>query len=783
MAINNIKTSEDTLTPKEELINKIRFALSFTKYLDKLKAKLEKDSQKTELDGHWLDELKKHKKWIDRAGSTDYSSNQPFFEFIQHSLFAPLQGEDLMWGLVQPVYPYCIYATPALSGLLEQDIQVRLKPGVYINSRENADLIWKIMFYSFVLQKLYGFTMNDNLGIVTRIDDRETGLTKYFKIEIDTSYLEATIEGQLPHLKIEDISEYDAKGTLFEYLEQVLPFKMFSITGFVSVRGIKDTTYSILEEIRAAIIHQTTDSIVETTAMVLKMLQSLVQNRTIQFGLLPILKLNGKLINFDHARQLSITLNTSYAQGISNQEILKWLGQFHNEPKMVIVDKKSGADNGLLKGILKQGHYQMIALLPIYHQFHLVGHLEIASTSDLELTKQINVFALEQAMPLLAELVYRDSMEFNNQISQIVQAKFTSIHPSVQWKINESALMHLKNRIYDSHQAVVSDISFEQVHPFYGAIDIRNSTAIRNKATSDDLTIQLISLRTTLQAINDELDLKVIDAQLGMCQRWLDVLKNSCSAEIELSIYSFLESEVNPLLNYYKQHFPQTAESIMQYYDTVDPATGYVDKNRKAMEKSANIINNSINHHIEAFERRLQRLYPSYFESFRTDGVEYDIYLGQSIAPARPFHDHYLQEYRLLQLLSMAEIARNTNSLLPQMEVALHTTQLIFVTNKPINLTFRNDEKKFDVEGAYNIRYKIIKKRIDKVCIRETGERLTQPGKIAIIYLDTSTRKEYEKYIRYGQQLGYFKEKVEHLELEELQDVSGLKALRVGIKV
>ena len=282
--------------------------------------------------------------------STDYSSYQPFFEFIQHSLFAPIQGKDLMWGLIQPVYPYCIYATPALSGLLEQDLQVRLKPGVYINSRESSHLIWKIVFYSFVLQKLYGFSMNDSIGIVARIGDMETELTRYFRFEIDTSYLEVTVEGQLPHLKIEDISEYDAKGTLFDYLEQALPLKIFSITGFASVRVIKDTTHSILEEIRAAIINQTTDSIVETTKMVLKMLKSLVQNGTIQFGLLPILKLNGKLINFDLARQLSIVLNTSYAQSISNQEILNQLEKFNKDPKLVIVDKRSGEDKRFVTG-------------------------------------------------------------------------------------------------------------------------------------------------------------------------------------------------------------------------------------------------------------------------------------------------------------------------------------------------------------------------------------------------------------------------------------------------
>jgi len=98
-----------------------------------------------------------------------------------------------------------------------------------------------------------------------------------------------------------------------------------------------------------------------------------------------------------------------------------------------------------------------------------------------------------------------------------------------------------------------------------------------------------------------------------------------------------------------------------------------------------------------------------------------------------------------------------------------------------MDISFRNDEKRFDVEGSYNIRYQIIKKRIDKVCIKGTDERLTQPGKIAIVYLDAEIKQEYEKYVSYGQQQGYFKEMVEFLDLEELQDVSGLKAIRVSV--
>ncbi|MCK7559308.1 hypothetical protein MKQ70_31820 [Chitinophaga sedimenti] len=117
----------------------------------------------------------------------------------------------------------------------------------------------------------------------------------------------------------------------------------------------------------------------------------------------------------------------------------------------------------------------------------------------------------------------------------------------------------------------------------------------------------------------------------------------------------------------------------------------------------------------------------------------------------------------------------------PTLKVPLQTTQLILVHSNPIEISFRKDERRFDVEGAYNIRYEIMKKRIDKVRIRETKQRLTQPGTIALVYSYAREAEEYRKYIEFLQNKNILKPGIEMLELEELQGISGLKAMRVEI--
>src|SRR6185503_19133718 len=101
--------------------------------------------------------------------------------------------------------------------------------------------------------------------------------------------------------------------------------------------------------------------------------------------------------------------------------------------------------------------------------------------------------------------------------------------------------------------------------------------------------------------------------------------------------------------------------------------------------------------------------------------------------------------------------------------------------SQPLSISFRTEERKFDVDGAYNIRYEIVKKRIDKVRIKETNERLTQPGKIAIVYSQAKDATEYTEYIEFLQNLNLLKPGIERHDLEELQGVVGLKALRVDV--
>ena len=76
-----------------------------------------------------------------------------------------------------------------------------------------------------------------------------------------------------------------------------------------------------------------------------------------------------------------------------------------------------------------------------------------------------------------------------------------------------------------------------------------------------------------------------------------------------------------------------------------------------------------------------------------------------------------------------------------------------------------------------------MKKRIDKAIIKGSKERLTMPGKISVVYSQSSEALEYKRYFDYLRSKDFISGEIEELELEPLQGVQGLKALRIKVNI
>jgi hypothetical protein len=137
----------------------------------------------------------------------------------------------------------------------------------------------------------------------------------------------------------------------------------------------------------------------------------------------------------------------------------------------------------------------------------------------------------------------------------------------------------------------------------------------------------------------------------------------------------------------------------------------------------------------------------------------------------------------LWQLMVACGIAWLAEQIKGSLQNAFDATHLILVHHNPLSIRFRFDEKRFDVDGAYDVEHEIIRSRVDKATIKGDKQRLTQPGNIAIVYSRPEEEEEMLAYITFLRNKEFLCDGVERLELDDLPGVQGLRALRVEVKL
>jgi hypothetical protein len=262
---------------------------------------------------------------------------------------------------------------------------------------------------------------------------------------------------------------------------------------------------------------------------------------------------------------------------------------------------------------------------------------------------------------------------------------------------------------------------------------------------------------------------------------YLDHVKEGLNAGDEIGILDFLKRDIYPVFNHIKEINSDLSKLVDEYVSKLDDNLKVVYDKRKGYEDSVMLLNDKLASYIDNKQEEAQNMFPHYFERYKTDGVEYNMYIGKSLVKNKNYSDVYLYNLRLWQLQLMCEMENVAHNLKKDLPHQLDVASLILVHSNPMAIKFRMDEKQFDVDGAYNIRYEIIKKRIDKAHIKGTNDRITIPGKIAIIYSQDKDAIEYLKYIKYLQSKNYLLDEVEQLDLEDLQGITGLKSLRVSV--
>ncbi|WP_051666360.1 GAF domain-containing protein [Pedobacter sp. R20-19] len=765
---------------KNECVNfQIDSSLSFRPLVEYLKGRLKTEkSVKSEFYRFLLEKIEKEKVLLNSIKAKDLVQYKDTLELI-FTILTPLMDneDDLFWALSTPVPDEIFFSTNAFYNFFK-DHDPKNKVTKDSDPVEKKQLKF---IYNIILNRFYNFTTVIKSEIIYGHVNVETKITQYYNIQTDTKFVDIQHKGELPELNFEELGKHFQDDNELDYLLKHLPLKDFIFDGF-SIISITDVTLQhSIDGIRDALVNHNYQT--EAYTHVIQALKSLSGDGNLEFGLMPFLTVNNKLVFDNKEFSQSKLINSAKASNLEEEVFYSLVDKYKENPKAIFVSSIS--DDQITKDpflrVLKEAGVCSYSVLPVYYNTQLAGVLEVYSDHEVIIDDKL-LSRLRPAMPLIGQLFQYNIEDFNAKMDEVLMDKFTALQPSVQWKFNEAIWRFIQKNNGKAKINEIETVTFKKMYPLFGAIDIRNSTVERNKALKDDLNVLLNHLTSALKAIKKLVTLEITDKILFNCKDWIKRIGDLSSSNDENQLNEFLTVEVYPFLSIIKGNYPQTADVVDDYFKVIVPETGAAYANRRQLEVSMQLINTEVSQYLEKSQANLQASYPCYFAKFRTDGVEYDIYIGQEIAPNKPFDLLYLKNIRLWQLTSMVEIARLSKGLIGEMPFPLETTQLIFIHSNAIDISFRNDERRFDVEGAYNIRYEVVKKRIDKVLIKGKNERLTQPHKVSMVYFNPDEAKEYMEYIKYMQVEGYFNDDLEQLELEELQGVSGLSALRVGVK-
>lgn len=700
-----------------------------------------------------------------------------FYKIINLILPVSLMDEKVA-AIVSPFTMEPIFQSPAFIKIINTSEIVSSSWDSLIRTYDN---FMAIKAYAFVLKQFYGMETLIDIPQIFEARDKESGISRSYLIDYDTTFVNIVCKGTVPELTSEEKTYILENLTDVEFLKEKISPIDFEFQGFVIITATDVTEQEMVSSIRQSLISSEAIKDIKYFENIQNKMRNLFRVPDLIVTIAALKDNNILVLNTN--KQMDVNCVYQDSDHLKKEDFIGSLYEtavLSGKPVISSDIDFCNCNTAIESKMISNGIRSTI-VAPLKNEEETVGIISLASRISNSFNT-VDIMKLEEVLPLFSMSVKRSLEELDSRLQAIIQQQFTAIHPSVEWRFQQAALKYFDQGI-KGQQPEMEDIFFENVYPLYSATDIRGSSNHRNAAIQSDLLRQMTLVYGIIQNANDERPLPILEEILFRLGQYIHEVESVLTSGAEIEIVNFMKYEIDPVLHYLKDFNEKMKSSVKDYFDIVDSEFGTIYDKRRDFDESVEGLNRTISAFLDVEQIDAQDMFPHYFEKQSTDGVDFNIYIGDSMSESRTFNEIYLKNMRLWQLIIMCKIAHLSSSLKTKLMVPLETTHLIVVQDMPITVGFHLDEKNFHVEGAYNIRYEIMKKRIDKAVIKDSGERLTQPDAIAIVYSQEKEAREYTQYVEYLQAQKYLKDDIEDVELGDLQGIQGLRALRVYVNL
>ncbi|MEM6802072.1 MAG: hypothetical protein AAF696_11755, partial [Bacteroidota bacterium] len=421
-----------------------------------------------------------------------------------------------------------------------------------------------------ILNEFYGQNIEVDMAMMFSLTEEDSGLVTYYKGKVDTTYVQIKAKGPVKELSQQQIQELTNNVEDVSLWLDYLPPESFEFVGVVQVSMTDITEEQSFNNLKLSLLQKNAVADRENLKSIELQMRNYLNSPNLKLGVA------GK--GYGPGDEFGITtglwnglvpMKTEYFEEPKAKAIYY---QVLESGRITVFDDLSKIPNASLvvKDMLNSGIKGLILAPLLDENGTMVGMLELGSPGNCGF-HAVKTAKLKEILPAFTVAVHRAIEEKANDVEVLIKQKYTSIHPSVEWRFIQAANELINRRQLNPDHDTPEPISFKDVYPLYGQSDIVGSSSKRNKAIQKDLIANLELLHNMLSPIEICNGFPLIGVYNFRIGKFIDSLKKNVNSGDEVRITEFLTEEIHPLLNNIAKQNPEFDKTILAYQQELDP--------------------------------------------------------------------------------------------------------------------------------------------------------------------------------------------------------------------